>query len=212
MKYDMKNLFVIFKYGIFILSVIILISCVCPQQENTSQRLDKDFTMITPFVNIEDMGAINEAYSVNSNCPWGFEHRGIDFFSNKNLAPFQAVCPGKITVLNLWKNEGNGFWQVNLELEYNSNFSVIYAFEPMTSNPEHGQTQLDNILVSKGDEVSQGDVIGNLVYGTSGAHVHFGLKHNNDDICPESYFTQTARESIMLLLHLAWPGAHMCYE
>ncbi|MFO7890585.1 MAG: M23 family metallopeptidase [bacterium] len=208
----MKNLFVVFKYGSFILSGILLISCVCPQEENSSERLDEDFNMITPFVNIEDMGPINEAFSVDSNCPWGFEHRGIDFFSNKNLASFQAVCPGEIKTVHLWQNDGNGNWQVNLELQYNSNFSVTYAFEPMTSDPAHGQAQLDNILVNEGQEVTQGEIIGNLFQGTSGTHVHFGVKHKNNDICPEFYFTPAARDSIMQLIHQQWPGANMCYE
>lgn len=194
------------------MSGFLLISCMCPQDKDSDQYLDEDFFMITPFINISDMAPINEAFSVDSNCPWGFEHRGIDFFSDKNLAPFQAVCPGEIKTVHLWQNDGNGNWQVNLELQYNATFSVTYAFEPMTSDPAHGQAQLDNILVNEQQEVARGEIIGNLFYGTSGTHVHFGVKHNNNDICPETYFTQAARDSIMLLIHQQWPGANMCYE
>jgi len=191
---------------------ILLLGCLCPQDQNLDQLSDENFLLITPFRNMSDMGPINEAFSVDSNCPWGFEHRGIDFFTVQNLAPFQAVCPGEIKKVHLWKNDGNNNWQVNVELEYNENFSVTYAFEPLTDNPEHGQNQLENIMVDEGQEVSQGELIGNLFFGATGAHVHFGLYYKNDDICPEPYFTQAARDSIMILLHQQWPDADMCYE
>ncbi|MFC1502661.1 hypothetical protein ACFL6A_04550, partial [bacterium] len=136
------------KAGLLILFCIVLTGCLCPDE-----RADEDFFMITPFLNMSDMGPIMEAFSVDANCPWGFEHRGIDFFSVATLAPFRAVCPGEIKDINLWANDKTGNWQVNVSLEYNSTFSVEYAFEPMTNQSADGQTQLNNIFVSKGQEV-----------------------------------------------------------
>jgi len=69
----MKSNIIIFKLGCSIVSGFLLISCICPQDKDSDQYLDKDFFMITPFVNISDMAPINEAFSVDSNCPWGFE-------------------------------------------------------------------------------------------------------------------------------------------
>ena len=195
------------KVGLLILLCVVLVGCLCPDE-----RADEDFMMITPFVNQSDMGPIMEAFSVDANCPWGFGHRGIDFFSVQDLVPFRAVCPGEITEVKLWANDVSGNWQVNVSLEYNSTFSVEYAFEPMTNQSADGQTQLDNIFVSKGQDVQLGDLIGNLFFGANGTHVHFGVRENNDDICPELYFTASARDSIMQLIHLQWPGAMMCYE
>jgi len=208
----MKYFISIFKMGYSIIASIILIGCLGPKDQDSDQRSNENFIMITPFVNMSDMGSINEAFSVDSNCPWGFEHLGIDFFSIKELIPFQAVCPGEISEVRFWANNLSGNWQVNVTVEYNSTFSVIYGFEPMTNNPADGQTQMDNILVSEGQEVSQGDLIGYLYFGTNGTHVHFGLIQNDDDVCPEPYFTENARDSIMVLIHRQWPGANMCYE
>ena len=194
------------KIGLLILSCMVLTGCLCPDE-----RSDEDFIMITPFVNMLDMGPIMEAFSVNATCPWGFEHRGIDFFSVQDLVPFRAVCAGEIKNVDLFANDKSGNWQVNVSLEYNSTYTVEYAFEPMTNKSADGQTQLDNIFMRKGQEVQQGDLLGNLFYGANGTHVHFGVRENNDDICPELYFTQAAGDSIMELIHLQWPGADMCY-
>jgi hypothetical protein len=191
-----------------VLMSFFLLGSLCPKDE----RADEDFMLITPFVAMSDMGPVMEAFSTNGGCPWGFEHRGIDFFSAAALAPFRAVCPGEIKEVNLWANDKTGNWQVNVSLEYNSTFSVGYAFEPLTNQSADGQTQRDNISVSIGQEVQQGDLIGNLFFGANGTHVHFGVRKNNDDICPEPYFIQAARDSIMQLIHLQWPGADMCYE
>ena len=195
------------KFGLLILCCILLVACLCPKE-----RADEDFFMITPFVNMSDMGPIMEAFSVDANCPWRFEHGGVDFFSVSALAPFQAVCPGEIINVDLFANEHSGNWQVNVSLEYNSTFSVEYAFEPMTNQSADGQIQLNNIFVSRGQDVQQGDLIGNLFFGANGTHVHFGVRENGNDICPELYFTASARDSIMQLIHLQWPGGIMCYE
>jgi len=74
-----------------------------------------------------------------------------------------------------------------------------------------GNTQLANILVSVGQNVTQGDIIGNLYTVGDFAHVHFGLYENGVAICPEPYFTSQARNSILNLLRLIHPDASMCY-
>jgi hypothetical protein len=172
--------------------------------------------MITPFVKMSDMGPIREAYSEDESAPWGFVHQGIDFFPTQNLVPFQAASSGIVQVVDLWQLETTGNWQVNLLLKYNSTFSLSYAFEPMTGNPADGQTQAEHIWVTEGQEVSQGDTLGLLYAAGNGAHVDFGLLMNDPDsglqaVCPEPYFTQSARDSILTLIQRAWSGAEMCY-
>jgi hypothetical protein len=71
---------------------------------------------------------------------------------------------------------------------------------------------MDNILVSKGDEVNQGQLIGYLLYRRPGAHVDFSLNRNGDEICPESFFTAAACQAIYAILHDTIPNAKMCYE
>ena len=184
--------------------------------EASSEPADADFVMIAPFANMSDMEPIREAYSEDESAPWGFIHQGIDFFPIRNLVPFQAASSGIVQVVDLWQLETTGNWQVNLLLRYNSTFSLSYAFEPMTGNPGDGQTQADYIRVTEGQEVSQGDTLGLLFAAGNGAHVDFGLLMNDPDsgllaVCPEPYFTQAARDSILTLIRRAWSGAEMCY-
>lgn len=172
---------------------------------------DSDISMITPYKNSFDMSSINEAFSSTASAPWGFVHDGIDFSPNGNLKPFQAVSSGVVEVVMLMQNNISSNWQVNVRIKYNSTYSVEYAFEPFSAAQSDGNTQLANILVSVGQNVAQGDVIGNLYTVGSGAHVHFGLYKSGAAICPEPYFTPEARTSILNLLYVVWPNANMCY-
>lgn len=171
-----------------------------------------DVRMVTPFVHMSDISSINEAYSAHSNCPWGFEHRGIDFMISRDHIPFQAVCNGKITEIEKYFNTGNGYWQVNVTLKYNDTFTAGYSFEPFSPLESDGDTQLACIPVSEGDMVLQGNIIGYLQYRNPGAHVDFNLKRNDQSICPENYFTAEAVQKIITLLHRVFPGALMCYQ
>jgi hypothetical protein len=172
----------------------------------------EDIVMITPFVNAADISSINEAYSTHNNCPWGFEHRALDFMISHDHIPFQAVCNGVITGIEKFLNTGNGFWQVNVQLKYNETFSVNYAFEPFSSSESDGTIQLNNIQFAEGDHVQQGDIIGYLRYVNPGAHVDFHLSENGQSICPENFFTPAAVQQIYTILHQTFPGASMCYE
>ncbi len=170
-----------------------------------------DPVMSTPYVNSSDMEPINEAYSATSSAPWGFAHDGIDFAPTGDLKPFQAVFPGTIESIRLWANDKTGNWQVNVRIIYNSTYSAEYAFEPMTTSQTDGQTQLSNILVSKGQSLAQGQVIGALFASGENAHVHFGFFRGGAVFCPGPYFTQEAKDSILALLRILFPGASMCY-
>ncbi|HJL56928.1 MAG TPA: hypothetical protein QF597_05480, partial [Arenicellales bacterium] len=72
-----------------------------------------------------------------------------------------------------------------------------------------GQAQHSNILVSEGDTVTQGQVIGYLHKGhPSHTHVHLGLYVDGNTICPAKYFNDAARASIQSLTR---GGAPLCY-
>jgi len=178
---------------------------------NEENGNDADISMITPYFNQSDMASINESFSTSNNAPWGFEHRGIDFFPNADLRPFRAVSSGVIDEVRLWQLQSTLNWQVSIRLIYNATFVVNYAFEPMTHVQADGQTQLDNIRVIGNQTVAQGDTIGFLHTAGNGAHVDFSLFQDWEPICPEPYFTPEARDSILNLLHVVWPDADMCY-
>ncbi len=170
-----------------------------------------EISMITPYVNESDMVSINEAFSSNDSAPWGFAHNGIDFFPNGNSKPFQAVSSGVVEDVKLWQNDKSLNWQVNVSIKYNGTYSVEYAFEPFSTAQSDGDTQRANILVSAGQNILQGDIIGNLYTVGSGAHVHFGLYKNGVAICPEPYLTPTSKDSILNLIHKDHPDWNMCY-
>lgn len=189
--------------------------------------------LVTPYVNESDMASVPEGFnSDGSMSPWGFVHDGIDFLPRGNLKPFRATCSGVVDFVYLLQNNVTSNWQVNLMIECNpyvpnpggyfTSPSVEYVFEPMSNLQTIGQTQLDNIIVAKGQAVSQGDVIGYLHTAGQGAHVHFGLIPFGSSswsaygvpripICPEPHFSPEAKNSILNLLHVVWPGANMCY-
>jgi len=181
-------------------------------------------SLITPYIDENDMESINEAFSVDECAPWGFGHLGIDFFPAGAIGnpgeykSFQAVCPGTVTSISPYYNpvggpNGFGQHQVNVEIEYDSTYSVIYAFETWSDIQTDGYAQISNIQshIALNDFIPQGHIIGELVKAGNAAHIHFGLRENGMDICPEPYFTPGARISILNVLHKIYPHARMCY-
>jgi len=168
-------------------------------------------SMLTPYLNNFDMASIHEAFSSTSSAPWGFEHNGVDFFPAGNNKPFQAVASGTVEAVRLWQNDRSSNWQVNVMIKVNPTYSVEYAFEPFSTSQTDGNTQLANISVSMGQIVAQGTVIGNLFTVAPAAHVHFTLLQNSISICPENYFTTSAKDSVLRLIHKDHPTWNMCY-
>ena len=169
-------------------------------------------SLITPYRNSTDMLCVHQAFSLSASAPWGFEHHGIDIMLNGNLKPFQAVCSGVVSRLELWGNATSD-QHVEVEIKYNDTYTVMYLFEPAPprATRSDAEIQLANIRVSLGQFVSQGDIIGNLYAASDTPIVHFGLLEDGVWICPEPYFTSEARDSILALLHVRYPGANMCY-
>ncbi len=183
-----------------------------PEEEETAEPDTASPLLLVPYKYQSEMASINEAYSESPNCPWRFKHQGIDFFPKQDLALFQAVTSGEITYVERFYNEHSKKWQVNLELRINSVYVARYAFEPGATLPSQADTQMAHIFVQKGERVSPGQELGRLLVRAEGAHVDFGFFKNQVPICPEPYFTQEARDSILVILHRRYPGASICYE
>ena len=178
--------------------------------------LPGDIKMTTPYVDAGSVSAVTQGFSTTTDCPWGRIHDGIDIAPAYDMMPFQAVADGRVTTIHKFLNEGNNHWQVNVIIKYNSVFNVEYAFEPMSPLEVYGDQQLALIeeFIYVGKEVIRGEIIGKLLSSQSdAAHVHFALRRYDESICPESYFTSDAQESILNLLHVWWPTAdRICYE
>jgi murein DD-endopeptidase MepM/ murein hydrolase activator NlpD len=181
------------------------------ENSNSGSSGVDNISMLTPYLNNSDISSINEAFSSTSSAPWGFQHNGVDFFPTGNNKPFQAVASGTVDEVNLWQNNISSNWQVNVRIKVNPTYIVEYAFEPFSTSQTDGNTQRANISVSVGQTVVQGDAIGNLFTVNPGAHVHFGLLQNSISICPETYFTVSAKDSVLGLIHKDHPTWNMCY-
>lgn len=165
--------------------------------------------LILPVDGLDNMGPMNEAYSTSTSCPWGFVHRGLDFFPTVDLKDFVADASGLVDKVELRQNGDN--WAVNVRIVHDDTYASEYAFEPISSLAQDGLIQLQNIAVTQGQNVGQGMYIGSLYAPSNGAHVDFQLMTNWESVCPEPYFDHNAVTSILYLLHMQWPGADMCY-
>ena len=99
-----------------------------------------------------------------------------------------------------------------------SDYWIGYAFEVWSDQESDADNQICNILsyINEGQMVSQGQVIGDLYALGPGAHVHFGFRRKGLDTCPEPYFENAARASILGILRdstrpVSYPNASMCY-
>ena len=162
-------------------------------------------SLVTPYVNENDMREINDYFNAQyDTLPWGRIHDGLDIDPNGNLRAYQSVCAGRVRKIYVFDN------QVTLIIDCDATYSVDYNFE--TQAPNTGQIQLDHILVTQGQEIAQGQLLGYLYSAENPdrAHVHFTLYQNAVPICPAPFFTPAARNSILNLVAVVHPDVVMC--
>ena len=162
-------------------------------------------TLIPPYVNESDMREIRDFFNAEyTTLPWGRIHDGLDVYPDGNLKPFQAACSGRVTGIFV-ANE-----QVSVFIACNAIYSIGYHFESQA--PDTGLIQLENISVTEGQLVSQGDVIGSLysAENVDRAHVHFSLYTHAVQSCPEPYFSLADKNSILNLISVSHDEVVMC--
>ena len=162
-------------------------------------------SLVTPYANEADMREINDYFNALYDTePWGRIHDGLDIDPNDNFRPYQSACAGRVRKIYVFDN------QVTLIIDCDATYSVDYNFE--TQAPDTGQIQLDNILVTEGQRVAQGEVIGYLYSAENPdrAHVHFTLYQDGVPICPAPYFTSAAHASILNLVAVVHPDVVIC--
>jgi len=162
-------------------------------------------TLVTPYVNESDMREIWDIFNAEySTLPWGRVHGGLDLYPNGNLKPFQAACSGRVTRIFV-ANE-----QVSVFIACDAIYSIGYHFESQA--PDTGQIQLENINVTEGQLVSQGEIIGALYSAENEdrAHVHFGFYTHAVQSCPEPYFNLADKNSILNLISVSHDEVVMC--
>ena len=166
-----------------------------------------------PYQNIGDV-AVMRGYSATISAPWGAVHNGVDFLvSTGTRREFLAAEEGYITRIEKFPNSITGNWQVNVMIQYNKTFSMVYSFEPFSTNVADADTQVSSLAVREGRKVLKGDLIGKLVAMGYGTHVHFGLMKQKDSaICPAGYFEPGALNAIVASLRAVFPAANLCHE
>ncbi len=164
--------------------------------------------LITPYVNESDMASVSQIFNSHpdanaSDFSLRYVHDGLDIAPTGNLKPFRAACSGRVRWV-LAFDDG-----VNVMVDCDSTYTLEYNFEPQSA--QTGQTQLAYIAVVTGQTVSQGDVIGSLYVANPAAHVHFAVIKDWVNNCPEPYFDPVAKNSILNLVHVRFPGTDMCH-
>ena len=162
-------------------------------------------SLVTPYASESDMREINDFFNAQyRDKPWGRIHDGLDVDPDGNLKAYQSACAGRVKKIYTFDD------QVMVMIDCDSTYTIGYNFESQA--PNTGQDQLDNISVTLGGTVTQGEIIGYLYSAENPekAHVHFTLYKNAIPICPEPYFTQAARDSIMNLIAVAHQDVIMC--
>jgi len=157
----------------------------------------------TPYVNHNDIRSIRGGFVTDHTLPPYYRlHDGLDIYPEVDLAPFQAVCEGRIKKIFALDD------LVMVWLQCTSSLFFEYNFESQA--PGTGATQLGYINFGEGQGVSKYDVIGSLYAPNEEAHVHFSMYENMIPSCVESYLTPAAKTSIDLLGKVVHPDSEIC--
>ena len=162
-------------------------------------------SLVAPYADASEMREINDYFNaLYDDQPWGRIHDGLDIDPANNRAAYQSVCAGRVRKIYVFDN------QVTLIIDCDETYSVDYNFE--TQAPATGQRQLRYILVTEGQRVAQGQVLGYLFSAANPerAHVHFTLYENAVPVCPAAYFTPAAHDSILQLLAVVHTDGVIC--
>jgi murein DD-endopeptidase MepM/ murein hydrolase activator NlpD len=178
-------------------------------------RTNQPIIVVPPYADQTEMAGLWWPFCDSGSCPWfppTQTHDGIDFTPNQDLAVFQAVAPGEVTYVDPYFNTGNGFWQVNVTVEYahDTIHGLNYAFEPISASEADRDLQLANIDVEVGDVVAPGDIIGRLVQAHPNAHLHFGLFKNWNQVCPEPVMSDEVKNELTDLIQRDNPTWKIC--
>ncbi len=162
---------------------------------------------------VADVNAIhiNEAFSTDASAPWGFAHNGIDFMTEQASEKIYATTSGTVTRVELNHFPPKNNWQVNIAIAVNDRYTLGYAIEPMTNDQAVGDAQMKSISVSVGQVLHTGDVLGELIGGVDGAHIHWGVNDNTTSqaICPAPFFT--ADQQKLLVARIPRGASKLCY-
>ncbi len=162
-------------------------------------------SLVAPYADESDMSDINDFFNAQyKNEPWGRIHDGLDIDPNGNLKAYQSECAGRVNRIYTFDD------QVMVMIDCDVTYTIGYNFECQA--PGTGTTQYNNMLVTEGQLVTQGEVIGYLysAENPTKAHVHVTLYQNAVPVCPDPFFTQAARDSVLNLISVVHTDVVIC--
>jgi len=168
---------------------------------------------LPPYADQSEIAGLLWPFCDSSDCPPPLQtHDGLDFTPNQDLAVFHAAAPGVVTNVDKYFNPGNGYWQVNVAVEYlhDHTHGLNYAFEPMSDSFDDAVKQEGYIDVVVDQEVALGDTIGKLFKVGEHAHLHFGLFEDWDQVCPEPFMSDAVRTELRDLIQRDNPTWGIC--
>ncbi|MGY5852451.1 MAG: M23 family metallopeptidase [Candidatus Thorarchaeota archaeon] len=164
------------------------------------------------YVSQSDIYAFNEGWSDSDNCPWGFEHRGIDYFMYNN-SDVIAAAPGLVVEVS-WQeypeSTYNGFL-IHVNIQFNESLTIGYCFEPFTLNATDKDLQLEMLEVEEGDWVAKGNKIADFLNIGGGAHIHFDIWLDDEFSSIMNYITQETHDELLSLIHTYHPTWELYY-
>ncbi|MHA1734273.1 MAG: M23 family metallopeptidase [Promethearchaeota archaeon] len=161
---------------------------------------DGEDPVLSPVVPL-DAGGDNQNISWVQPFGWvtaGRFHEGWDFVVAGGAEYTSFVAPARcvVTSVRLWRDEGTGYWCVEVRAHLNEEWSVYFNFEPFSADEGVGQEQLGLVEVAVGDVVEAGSLVGVLRSAGPSAHVHFSLERHLERVCPLAYCDEAAREFV----------------
>ena len=160
------------------------------------------------YSNRSDIRSFTEGYSESTNCPWGFIHKGIDyfFFNNSDVI---AAAPGLVERIDLndWGPEAQHRYTINVEIRFNATVTLGYAFEPWTNSTEEQAQQVQMFNFEVGTWVGKGDVIAKFLVAGDGAHIHFGVYQDEAERDPTLYLSMDGYNELLGMIrdfHPTW--------
>ena len=144
--------------------------------------------LLFPVENIETLELL---YAYNMSDP-ETGHNGIDFIINFT-ANIIASCNMTVNDKVSGYNEDGGFYYAGVSFDINDAFELLIGFENFNESATAGEQQLNALVVEVGQVVTQGELIGQLLYLSPGTHIHYSLQKNGQAVCPYLYFNVEAK-------------------
>ncbi len=164
------------------------------------------------YASQSDIYAFNEGWSDSDNCPWGFEHRGVDYFFN-NHSDVIVAAPGLVVEVS-WQEYPEStynMYMVHVNIQFNESIIIGYCFEPFTLDEADKDLQLGMVDVEVGDWVEKGDKIADFLHIGNGAHIHFDIWFDNEPSSIMNYITQETYNELLSLIHTYNPTWDLYY-